>query len=450
MHICFPTTGFAEVSCRDAIRQARVTRVKSRGMTMLRKVHLKRSESGAHHVFRKCGQSLEVKISKTDLPSKAGFPYVAFSDWLRYAVEYDQLEQVVGVRDVSAMRKVLATFWQRYQQIHPTHAIYQRGPEFPVDMTLPVLVHGDEGRGLKKKQVMILSTHGLLGKGSHQSNHLHPANDLSADPLRMNYVGNTMLTHFLFAVMPVQLYNETPEAFYQMLDIQAREFAHLFEEGLDIRGTRFYVSCLGVKGDAPYLAKAGMFNRSFLRRPTRATSKKACSGVCHLCMAGKEDVDFPVPFEEYGTENPAWLGTVGLLTPYDAPSPLLQIPFDRAGTTETLFRYDLFHNWHSGMGKYFAASAICICLELIDASIDQAFEQITADFKEYCARKKECPYHKKLTKSLFGVEQGFRDCPDAGWSKGDFTRLILQWFGNYCERHVVGHTSDDLYLKCVA
>lgn len=89
-------------------------------------------------------------------------------------------------------------------------------------------------------------------------------------------------------------------------------------------------------------------------------------------------------------------------------------------------------------------------MELIDATIDKAFEILTADFKDCCGRKKESPYHKKITSTLLGVNQGFLSCPEASWSKGDFTRLILQWFGDYCQRQVVGCTAEPLYLKCVA
>lgn len=92
-----------EVACSDAIRQARVTRVDSKGLKQLARVNLKRSEAGTHHVFRKYGQSLEVKISRTNLPSKPNFPYVRFKDWLRYVVETDNLQQLVGVKDEGDM-----------------------------------------------------------------------------------------------------------------------------------------------------------------------------------------------------------------------------------------------------------------------------------------------------------------------------------------------------------
>lgn len=436
----------SEVSCRDTVRQARITRVKSKGVRKLGKVKLKRSESGAHHVFRKFGASLEIKLSKTNLPTKNGFPYVSFTNWVRYLMEYDRLEHLVGVRDEKLMKKTLGTFWDRFKERNPEHVAFTRGPSFPLDSLIPVLFHGDEGRGLKKKQIMVLSTHGLLGKGSSR----HPkASAASEDPLKMNYKGNTWKNHFLLCCMPVSLYGDDPSALFQMLDIQAEEFSRLFWDGVEFGGRRLYVACVGIKGDSPFLSKAGMFNRAFTRRPTRSSSKTPCKGVCHLCMAGCESYDYDVPYEEFGNEFPSWLGTMGLVKPYETPSPLLKIPFHRGGTTEALFEFDLFHNFHQGVGKNFAASAICICLELVRNTISGAFDELTSDFKQYCSQKKESPYHKKITAKLVGVETGFKDWPDAAWSKGDFTRLILQWFGDYCKRCVVGHTVDPLYLKCV-
>lgn len=425
------------------MRQARKTRVKSKGIQKLGHVKLKRSEAGAHYVFKQFGQSMDIRISKTKIPTMEQFPYVKFSDWLHFLLENDQLEHLVGVKDVKEMKYILGLFWEKFRACHPNHVIFSRGDGVPLNMVIPVLYHGDEGRGLKKRQVMVLSTHGMLGLGSKHTS------KKSEDPLKLNYIGNTWTNHYIQCCMPIALYGEQPEALFHMLDLQAKEFSKLFWEGLLYGNSKFYICCIAIKGDSPFISKAGQFNRAFTRRPTRASSKTPCQGVCHLCMAGCEDFAYPVPFEQYGDEFPAWLDTMGLVKPYTTASPLLQIPFHRGGTTEALFQFDLFHNWHQGVGKNFASSAIAVCLELIDETIPRAFEEITEDFKSYCLKKKESPYHKKITVSLLGLEAGFKSCPDASWSKGDFTRLISQWFDDFCKRRVVGKLVDPLYTKCV-
>lgn len=443
----------AEVSCRDAIRQARLTRNPTKGLSKLASVKLKKSEQGVHKVFKDFGASLPIQIARVDLPSKKSFPYVPFRHWLEYLVKNDELERICGVSDVADMQKVLTLFWDRYKQTHGNHEIYSRAASGLIDMSmcLPVLYHGDEGRGLKKKQVMIASTHGVIGAGcSHQNNDLGHPSDPSKDPLRLNMIGNTLLNHFIQFAAPIGLYNKSPESFDRLLDLQAKEFRKLFYEGAEINGRRFFIACIGVKGDAPFLVKAGKFERSFAHKPTRPSSKKPAGGVCHLCCAGKEDLHPPAPYEDYGSVRPAWRNTVGLLRPYSQPSPLLQIPLNGDGfMPEKLFQYDLFHNWHMGVGKTFISSAVCICLELVDETIECAFETITEDFKAYCARNRESPYHKSLTASLFGIQGSFQSWPEAGWSKGDFTRLLNSWFEDYCSRKVVGHTRDPLCLKCV-
>ncbi|CAK9032092.1 unnamed protein product [Durusdinium trenchii] len=147
-------------------------------------------------------------------------------------------------------------------------------------------------------------------------------------------------------------------------------------------------------------------------------------------------------------ERPQWLSTVGSLPAFDTASPLLKIPFDDTDMAG-FFRWDLFHNFHLGLGKTFVASAVCCVLELLNPlSLEAAFKALTEDFAAYCQWKRQSPYHKKLTSKFFGVEASFQDWPDAGWSKGDFTRLMCQWFEDYCSREVVGHTEDPLYLKC--
>ncbi|CAK9061295.1 unnamed protein product [Durusdinium trenchii] len=166
-------------------------------------------------------------------------------------------------------------------------------------------------------------------------------------------------------------------------------------------------------------------------------------------MAGKEDWPESIPYEELGNSDPAWRRTQGLVPAFSEASPLLGIPYDSINTaSEAVFRFDVFHNYHLGVGKNYISSAVVMVMELIPTSIEQAFQQLTADFQAYCKRMKESPYHKRLTAVLFGVHTGFQECPDGGWSKGDFTRLLHLWFADYCSREVIGKTQDPVYLMC--
>lgn len=431
-----------------------MTRNPSKGLQRLAAVPLKKSETGAHQTFKAFGQSLDLKISRVDLVSKSRFPYVSLSDWLKYVVENDSLEQIVGVKDLQDMQPLLTTFWSRFRFSHPHHKMYdplESGAPQHHSMTIPIVMHGDEGRGRKKKQIMILSWMGLLGRGSSRCS----GSGSSGDPepvCSLNLLGSTWLTHFLHSVLPVGLYSNQPEALDEVFALQARELATLFYDGVEIGGRVFYVACVGVKGDVPFLTKCGGFIRSYTRKPTAKSSRKAGVGICHLCCAGKEDFEYPVPFEELGVEHPSWLSTVGLEKPYSSDPPYALVPFERDGTdVGKLYRFDIFHNLHLGLGKSFVSSAVCMVLELCQGmSIGAAFGKLSEDFRRYCVRNSESPYHKTLKASLFGVHTGFKECPDGAWSKGDYTRLLLEWFGDYCSREVGGRTDDPVYLLCVS
>lgn len=436
----------AEVSCVDVVNQARRMRHKSKGCQALASVKLKKSETGAHKVFRAFGQSLPIRLSRTNLPTLKRFPYISFSTWFRHLVKNDELQRLVGVQDHLQIQDRLLKFWDHYFHVDKEHIIYDRhmAGDLCVSRTIPVLHHGDEGRGYKKRQLMVLATHGVLGMGS-----LHDQRMKEKGHLPLNYKGNTYLTHFLTCVLPISLYGDCPESFDHMLDVIACEFRDLFLNGIVVDGVKWWICCLGVKGDAPYLTKSGHFDRSFYRRPTAATSRTPCIGVCHLCCAGKEDWVQPVPYEDFG-ESPSWIQTIGLLKPYSELSPLFKIPFSYDGERcEAIFRFDLFHNWHSGIGKAFASSAAVNYLDLIEASsLEKKLEILTADFQMFCRKYRHSPYYKRLTKALFGINS-LQDQPAGSWTKGDYTRLMCEWLEDSFPRFLDGRTADPLHLKMV-
>ena len=305
---------------------------------------------------------------------------------------------------------------------------------------------------MKKKQLLVLSLHGVLGRGSHATLESNmQATSIQSDPLKLNMIGNTFLTHFLSCVMPIGIYSDSPEAFYLMLEKLTDDLRTLFFDGLQVGQRKLWVCCLAVKGDAPWLTKAGKFERNFLRRPTRSSSKKPAVGVCFKCLAGKEDWRYEVPFEDLSL-HPKWLETVEVVPPHYAgePSPLLRIPREVDNPNgERFFCYDLFHNWHSGIGKYFLSSAVVILIDLVEEkTIDDQFAALSSDFQRFCKMNRYSPYFLRLTKVMFGVQNSMKDTPSAGWSKGDFTTVLSRWLENWCLRKVLDQ--DPLYSKVAA
>lgn len=258
--MCIPL--LAEVSCRDVIKQARVTRVASSALKQLGRVNPKNSERDCHAVFRKYGQSLPVPISKMDLDSKKNFPYVKMSAWLTYLVQYDLLEHLVGCRDIAVMQATLKRFWSLYRNSNPDHMMYHGNAGAPLcpEMTIPVVQHGDEGRSLKRKQIMVVSTTGVLGHGSSHCPGLS-FNDVAEDanPLSLNMVGHTWLTHYLHGVLPINLYNETPESFSNSFLNLLLTTHSCSMRGLWLENDAFLWHCWGSRVMPPTLPRWGGF-----------------------------------------------------------------------------------------------------------------------------------------------------------------------------------------------
>ena len=58
-----------------------------------------------------------------------------------------------------------ATFWQQYQLLQPSHDVFTTHAA-DLQHRIPFVLHGDEGRGQKKKPVLIMQIHPVLGRGS--------------------------------------------------------------------------------------------------------------------------------------------------------------------------------------------------------------------------------------------------------------------------------------------
>ena len=53
-------------------------------------------------------------------------------------------------------------FWKLYKMEHPTHAIFSTHAQ-RLDSVVPLCIHGDEGRGLKKSNYLVMSMQSPLG-----------------------------------------------------------------------------------------------------------------------------------------------------------------------------------------------------------------------------------------------------------------------------------------------
>ena len=85
------------------------------------------------------------------------YPILRLTDWLKYILAEAGGQFVLAGHHVwdTAYRDVFARFWERFRSAEPGHDIYTTKTEEERCRTIPICLHGDEGRGLAKVPVLI-------------------------------------------------------------------------------------------------------------------------------------------------------------------------------------------------------------------------------------------------------------------------------------------------------
>ena len=422
--------------CKDVILHARASSSTSRGVRQLAKVPLGHSEEGAHKVFMENGCSLGVPISHVDIPTQKGFPYVKMTDWVKFLGNTGRLEVLTGAKTTSRRESLCEEFWMRFKEHRPNFPLYAlaQDKKLCLKSVIPILHHGDEGRTYRKMPIMILSSHGLLGAGSAQSRPQTPG-PVDQDPMGLNFLGSTMITHFICCAMQHTLYKPCPEALDQILTAYAEDLRDLAMNGVEViengQRKRLFLWCVGFKGDLPYLGKSGHFGRSFSMCPKRASAKKAGGGICWMCHAGMETLPEKYPWEDFSL-NAKWISTM-CLEPhgFSLSAPLLKIPHD---IPALMYRLDLWHCFHLGAGKAYVASAIAVLVDMMpESSVERRLEVLSADYRAHCKRKRVYGYYSAFSQEMFGIEIS-TNMPGGRWNKGFVTTRLLVWLEDYLQR----------------
>ena len=441
----------AQVSCKDIVEHARSSSSTDPAVQALADISLGHAEESVHRLFEKEGLSIPVKISYVDLQETPNVPYIKLSDWVTYLASSGRLHNLTGVKDNGVRKSLCAEFWERWRRIQPTHPIFAAadGQKVRLEDSIPLLHHGDEGRTYKRLAIMILSTHGMTGLGSHQyRGHNLSHHSVRTDPMKMNFLGATMRTHFVWAALPHTIYKKDATALDTILELYAADFRILSEDGIETPHGRLWFWCMGIKGDLPYLAKCGHMTRTFGHGPKRAVSQKPSQGVCWICYAGREDLPQPCPFEDCRWDA-AWRNTCGLDPGWANPGPLLSIPHDTTNSS-TFYVQDVWHCWHLGCGKSFVASSIVVILESLEGpSVAVKLERLSADYRSFCRAKHVYAFISSINRKLLGWDKS-TDNPAGHWTKGHLTTRLMVWLEAFTTENAEIQASQNKLIPVLA
>ena len=327
----------------------------------------------------------------------------------------------------------LEEFWERFRSEEPNHEVF--GHDFISFKDLvPIYVHGDGGRTYRRDELMILQFQPILGLGSRAS---HPLKKRFQGTTGVNLQGHSFTTRFLTGVLPKPMYKTTPAHFDMFIDVAFEDFQALYYSGLRVRDDRvlrFLV--LGLKGDLPFLVKAGHLNRTFLhiRKGPEGPKSKALTGCCWKCAAGTS----AVPFEEF-TRSPAWLTTTGPNNelPWTTIAPFLERVPHVLDDKGSFFKLDLLHIYHLGIGRDFAASSLVAILDFVyEGTVPERLVKMNADLKEYLASSRKQVHFKLLTRDILGFDSD-KVFPAGHWNKAFDTPVLIEFVGWVLRRNNV-------------
>ena len=410
----------------------------------------KNPEDFVESFFKDRGSSLPVPVEMIQHgvgQSEIRTWYVSPQSWISHLMRTDP-QLLTGDGDPE---QNLYSFWCAYRAAHPHHAIYSGPRAAELHLTLPVLLHGDEGRGSKKGKCMVMSYQSPLGPTKKPKSRdrcsctslLAGRPDLPTfgvgddpDPYAMpegmratlkrqttNYSGHTYLSRWLLFSLGSWIYLDNPEVLERLVARVASDMKDLFLNGVEVAGQRMYAACLGVKGDLDWHRQVYTLLRSYAHVGTKYTGH-----ICHACLAGGTG---PL-FEDY-SEQPAWTTTTFMQRPWNPNGPvpsLCEIPSFPA--PEELIQLDPFHVVKMGIGRSIAGGVLVFLIrqKYFDfpgstQNFKDRLQRAHASFRLYCISQKKYPSLRSFTKAFLNM----KSLASAPWvaTKGADTTLMLQW-----------------------
>ena len=358
---------------------------------------------------------------------------------------------------------MLKSFWDAYKQTHGTHEVFGEHASC-TSRVIPLCLHGDEGRGLKKTNTCIMMLESIFGLSTVEnimsSTHFNSCRCCSQRGLdhqepckteaqqkdtipptafqEINLQHHPFLTKFLLFALPHIVFKQT-----DVLDLLIRrissELRQLFFEGVYARGTYWFGAIVGLKGDLAWFAKIGKLTRCYKHLAYDAAS-------CHECGAGTLEK----PFEDVGRQA-SWHTSLYETRPWSSEDPPLfdRIPFDKT-TPERILRRDYFHCSKIGTFRDFVGSSLLLIIRL--GFFYQANEpnnrkvllqRAFGHFRLYCFTVGKHPALHSFTQDNFNcaTAKTFPWCK----TKGSDTMLLMEWL-QYLSRACLNNPMDEIYV----
>ena len=411
----------------------------------------KNSSRNTWTLFRKKSIGWKVKLSTYNFQTEDGevlpMAYIAPSDFIPWLMANHPEVLAGGMPTQSERALHLEAFWEAYRLTNPDHAVFEEHGS-SLCQVLPILWHGDEGRGKRRGNTVVtsletpLSMHTAVNvkKRRHEECECDPPaasfwkyhnkvnHKLSAQHLEVlkmqstTMKGHSFLHRFLLFIIPSSIHHAHPGALMGLLEILALDLRRLFFEGFSVGNRHYAVALLGAKGDLKWYKKIALErcweNKGIVRNI-------AC---CHECGAGVDGC----PFEDM-SETPVWANTRFSSRPWTTPPPMLPVPVCKAAP-EKQYRRDPFHLCKVGIYRDLAGSCLLwmVSHDYFGNRGDVNDKLATAHgaFKLFCVATSKSPALRSFTRALLMYPR--LDAYPWFNTKGSDTTLLLSWLVTQC------------------
>ena len=114
--------------------------------------NLRHSERDAQQTMKKQGTKLDVPITSISC-NDVKLPWISPQTWLRFVIKKGLWPVMAGCDrfDDDGARRNWSQFWSEYRKVNPGFELFSM-PDVDLSRTAAWLVHGDEGRTLKKME----------------------------------------------------------------------------------------------------------------------------------------------------------------------------------------------------------------------------------------------------------------------------------------------------------
>ncbi|CAE7615368.1 HERC1 [Symbiodinium natans] len=341
----------------------------------------------AERLVRKWGLKWNIKTSYYEYNQDVIIPYFSPRDIVRYLLQTHPELLFGGATTMQQRKQTLTEFWAAFKGFHSSHEVYTTHGDY-LDGVVPLLWHGDDGRGVRKGTTTLCTIETPFGLDAFnpQCEDLQTCckqagvSNRILQQQNVNLKRHSFLTKFLLFAVPKK-YTKCDSLLQGLCAIISRELRALFYEGVVVQGRLWFGACVGCKGDLAWYQKLAELSRCF--------NKVVCKDneeMCHECKAGSA----ARPFEDISS-SPSWGSTIFAERPWTQPptTGLLQVPCDRAAP-ERILRRDIFHNTKVGCFQDFIASSMLLVADFgyfNDGNAnarDKILERMHGHFRLFC------------------------------------------------------------------